>query len=69
MNRWTKIWTFCLVTLSPAVALANPNTESPEPSAWLFVLMGMVPLMVVAWRQWRAAEARVVGQERQELPR
>ena len=53
MTRWIAAYLFILVAVTPALAFANPNTESPEPSFWLFVLMGAVPLAVVAWRQVR----------------
>ncbi len=61
MRRLSAIWTLLLVTGLPAVALANPNTESPEPSFWAFAALGAVPIFYVAWRSLRAdAEAQPV---------
>ena len=53
MTRLTAAYSFLVLTAMPAVALANPNTESPEPSFWVFVALGAVPLAFLGWRQYR----------------
>ncbi len=63
MMRCTSVWSFLVLTLAPAIALANPNTESPEPGFWLFVLMGAAPVAYVAWRHARL-QARQIPVER-----
>jgi len=60
MNRLLSTWIFVALTLLPAVAMANPNSESPEPSAWVFVLMGIVPFAAVLWRHHRKSRAVLV---------
>jgi hypothetical protein len=57
MRRLSAAWILLLVTALPAVALANPNTESPEPSFWAFAALGAVPIFYVAWRSLRADAA------------
>lgn len=52
-RRLSAFWTMLLVTGLPAVALANPNTESPEPSFWAFAALGALPIAFVAWRSLR----------------
>lgn len=60
MNRWLSIWTFVALTLLPAVAMANPNAESPAPDAWVFVLMGIAPFVLVLWRHHQRSRAVLV---------
>ncbi len=66
MNRMIAAWMFLLVTVAPTMAWANPNTDSPEPSFWIFALMGALPLVVLAVRRMRqeqAAKAPVDGRQ------
>jgi hypothetical protein len=53
MKRLTTAYSFLVLTAMPAVAMANPNTESPEPSFWLFVALGTLPLAFLGWKQYR----------------
>lgn len=40
-----------LATLAPSVALAGgPNSESPEPGFWLFLVIGALPILLYAWK-------------------
>ncbi len=53
--KWTfATWIALVMTAAPAVVFANPNVESREPSSWMFVLMGPLPLMMVGWKLWRS---------------
>lgn len=60
MNRWLSIWTFVALTTLPAVAMANPVTESPAPDAWVFVLMGVAPFFLILWRHHQRSRATLV---------
>ena len=68
MRRALAIWTTLVTLMLPAAAWANPNTESPEPTFWMFVLLGAIPLFVLAyWRMFRKTESPVtVEQERSD---
>ncbi len=59
MRRVLSVWTFALAVGLPAVAAAQPTTDSPEPEFWLFVLLGSLPLLVMAYRQHRAQNTPV----------
>ena len=58
MRKISLIYASALVTLAPAMAWANPNTDSPEPSLWAFLALGAVPLAWVAWRTHQAEQKK-----------
>ena len=60
MRRLSVVWTTMVVVGLPAIAMANPNTESPEPSFWAFAALGALPIAYVAWRSLRADAAQPV---------
>jgi hypothetical protein len=50
MSLFVLVWTVLL----PAVAFANPNSDSPEPATMALVALGAAPVVIAAWRKHRA---------------
>ena len=49
-----------VATLTPSVALAaGPNSESPEPGFWLFLMVGALPFLLYAWKTYAREESAV----------
>ncbi|MBH24635.1 MAG: hypothetical protein CMH57_09330 [Myxococcales bacterium] len=54
MNRVLTTLVTTLLLLTPTLAWAGgPNAESPEPSFWMFLLMGAIPAAWFLVRQHR----------------
>ncbi len=60
MRRILSSTFFLLAMAMPMVAFANPNTDSPEPEFWAFLLLGLIPAEFVLYRQVRGEEKAIV---------
>jgi hypothetical protein len=59
------VGTVCL----PALAFAGqPSTDSPEPSYWILLALGALPLLLVVARQLRAGDKPIRVDKSEELP-
>ncbi|MEL6177451.1 MAG: hypothetical protein AAFS10_00790 [Myxococcota bacterium] len=62
MNRRVLAWVTTVMIFAPSMAWAGgPNADSPEPSFWIFLLMGAIPAvwLVVRHNRQEAQKATV----------
>lgn len=56
MKRLILLTSALAVVLSSSVAWAGgPESSSPEPSFWLFLVLGALPFAAIAWKQLRTS--------------
>ena len=67
MNRIFFTLVTTLMILAPSLAWAGgPNAESPEPSFWMFLLMGAIPAAWFLMHQHRTRQDKVAVEVRNE---